>query len=253
MTAPDSVDDLLALLHEDWAAGRMRSLHGQDGRRLCDTEYDQRPATEHPYWDLVRLLPLDLEENRLWYSGHAIEVEWFHVPRQARREALTKRYAWSIPTPHDLTWLAAQLDGQAVVEVGAGTGYWAWQLQQTGVDVAAYDLHADEKNHYCDPITYHPVLRGTAEIAAVYPDRALLLCWPPYNTSMAAEALRAYEGDTVVYVGEPGGGCTADDEFHETLEKEWHEVSRAPRHVTWWGIHDYVTLWRRGPEDAESD
>lgn len=175
MTAPDDIDDLLALLRDAWAAGTMRRMLGDTpDRALCDTEHDQQPTTRHPYWEIVRQLPVDLDGHH-WEPRHAVEVGWFHVPDQVRRNALTKRYAWSIPTPHDLTWLAAQLDGQAVVEVGAGTGYWAWQLQQTGVDVAAYDRKAGLDNHFCDPITYHPVLRGTAEVTAVYPDRALLL------------------------------------------------------------------------------
>lgn len=245
MTAPDPVE-LVALLQQEWAAGRMQGIGGDSTQRLCDTEYDQQSEAENPYWDIVRLLPMDDTEHT--WREHAVEVEWFRVPEAVRRDALVRRYAWSIPTPHDMAWLAGQLGGQGVVEVGAGTGYWAWQLQQAGVDVAAYDRYASRDDHYREAVRYHPVATAPAEVAGEHPDRALLLCWPPYNTSMAAEALRAYEGDTVVYVGEPGSGCTADEEFHETLDKEWRQVGSAPRHVTWWGIHDYVTVWRHGQE-----
>jgi hypothetical protein len=72
----------------------------------------------------------------------------------------------------------------------------------------------------------------------------MFLCWPPYDTRMAEEALRAYAGNAVVYVGEGYGGCTANDAFHERLKADFECVYSVelPR---WFGIHDHMTIWRR--------
>ena len=37
-----------------------------------------------------------------------------------------------------------------------------------------------------------------------YPDRALLLCWPPWGTDVASRAIQSYRGSTVLYVGDEG-------------------------------------------------
>jgi hypothetical protein len=78
-----------------------------------------------------------------------------------------------------------------------------------------------------------------------HPDRALFLCWPSFDDPWAAQALACYAGDLLIYAGEGEGGCTADDEFFKLLEAEWDELEYSPRHVTYRGIHDYLTAYRR--------
>ena len=40
-------------------------------------------------------------------------------------------------------------------------------------------------------------------------ERTLVLCWPPYDDDAASYAvLRAYRGDTLIYIGEPDEGAT---------------------------------------------
>jgi hypothetical protein len=76
-----------------------------------------------------------------------------------------------------------------------------------------------------------------------HPDRTLMLCWPPYDTPMAAMALRRFKGDTVVYIGEGGGGATGDGDFHEMLER-WEEVELVAL-PQWPGIRDYLYVYSR--------
>jgi len=45
--------------------------------------------------------------------------------------------------------------------------------------------------------------------------------------------------------GEPEGGCCADDAFFGMLDAEWDEVGDCPHHVTFGGIHCYLTEYRR--------
>jgi hypothetical protein len=130
--------------------------------------------------------------------------------------------------------------------MGAGTGYWASLIAAAGGDVIAFDRHPPKvvRNPWFNSgvASYFPVARGGVPRAGRYPDRTLLLCWPPMD-GMANRALRCYRGSTLIYVGE-NGGCTGDGAFHRRLEREWEEVKfvAIPQFP---GIHDYVSVYRR--------
>jgi hypothetical protein len=210
-------------------------------------------GVENPLWEMIRHIP-----GAPSWRGDRIEPDFVHAvmtpeTRQLDRFNLCARFSWSIPSPGDMRWLARLLDGRGVVEIGAGSGYWAWQMVQVGIDVLAYDPNLPgPDNRYVKHELFHPVLPGDDRMAAHYPDRALLLCWPPYSDSTAADALRAYGGDLLVYIGEPEGGCTGDDEFHKLLDSEWDEAGASPFHVTWSGIHCYMTAYRRRVKAVEA-
>ncbi len=87
------------------------------------------------------------------------------------------------------------------------------------------------------------VVKNDADTFDVPVEHTLMLCWPPYDNSMAIEALRRYRGKTVIYVGEGNGGCTADDAFDEELSTKWTLVDELmiPQ---WRGLHDSVHVYR---------
>ena len=78
-----------------------------------------------------------LEEFQSRYNGSY----FFHE----LRDELVKKYAWAVPTEASIEAIAAL---GPIVEVGAGTGYWAWLLRQVGATVEAYDV-APGDNHWC--------------------------------------------------------------------------------------------------------
>ncbi|CAL9677589.1 hypothetical protein SUDANB95_07915 (plasmid) [Actinosynnema sp. ALI-1.44] len=212
---------------------------------LAESPFDQAPVPgrPNPYWDEIRTLRLDRDVQHYAGTDHAIPVE-LDDPIQRR---LVRTYAHAIPTPSDLDWIADVLDGRAVVEVAAGNGYWAWQLTLAGVkDVAAFDRdpYGDARADGPGP-RYHRVDHGEHEVAARYSDRALMLCWPPPGEPLAADALRAYAGDLLIYVGEPKGGCTADRAFFHALASGWRSLGHSPRHVTYGGLHCRVEAYKR--------
>ena len=57
------------------------------------------------------------------------------------RDPASHLYAYAIPDPRAIKLIANEGD---VCEVGAGTGYWAHLLRESGVDVTAYDSHAGD-------------------------------------------------------------------------------------------------------------
>jgi len=217
----------------------------------------------NPYWEIVKDLPEEKWKPK-WLENRFVPESFpdinpktytpddFLEAQKVSRRELVRKYSWAIPEPGVIEWLVIQLAGKPVLEIGAGTGYWAWQLAQHGVDVIAYDLYpvTEKENDFHpkvhNPQEFYPVLRGSVEVGSCYPERALFLCWPPYANSFAHDALEAYHGDTLVFCGEEWGGCTGGDDFFELLAKEWHEVARNDNHPQWSGIHDELIVYQRG-------
>ena len=157
------------------------------------------------------------------------------------REELRRRYAYAIPNDEAIM---ACVRRSPIIEVGAGLGYWASLIAQQGGDIIASDNGSSRI--LSTEAQYVPVeTMDASEAAAKYPDRSLLLIWPPYSEPMAANALRAYAGRTVIYVGEDDGGCTGDEEFHRILAEEWKE-SEGIAIPQWWGLHDALWIYERG-------
>jgi hypothetical protein len=131
-----------------------------------------------------------------------------------------------------------------ILEVGAGCGYWASLLRARGVDMLVTDKSPKKWGYWTWKKKWTLVERHDHRIAKKANDSALLMIWPDYNDAWAEKALKGYRGDTVIYIGEGHGGCTADDGFHELLDKKWtkHDTVNIP---TWWGVRDYLMLYKR--------
>jgi len=155
------------------------------------------------------------------------------------RQSLVKKYAWAIPNEEALQTLVKYAP---IVEIGAGTGYWARCLRERGVDIKAYDKKP-YSNTYADN-QWTAVSVGRARKAKQFSDHTLFLCWPPYASSLAYDCLRLYRGKTLVFVGESNGGCTGDDAFFDLLDKNYtcKEVVHLPN---WFGLHDYLCVYVR--------
>ena len=157
-----------------------------------------------------------------------------------RRKAVMAM-AWAVPTQQVLSTIE-EYSPNGVVEMGAGTGYWAGLLRKRGVDVVAYD-EAPHHNSHADG-EWSEVLRGGPEMVRLHPNRTLLLCWPPFWNGLANQSTRMFLGDTLVYVGEGSGGCTGGPWFHQRLDRGWDQVldMQIPQ---WDGLHDSVMFYRR--------
>jgi hypothetical protein len=103
-----------------------------------------------------------------------------------------------------------------IVEIGAGTGYWARLATEAGADIVAYDSRppvAGRKKVVAwaeETGTYFPVRRGGPGMVRFHQDRTLFLCWPPHGHDMAIDSLRRYEGGNrhtlVTELSESGAG-----------------------------------------------
>lgn len=171
-----------------------------------------------------------------------------HAPILSR---LDLYYSRAVPT-------AAALDAAKgagpLVELRAGSGYWAALLAARGADIVAYEASPRRT------ATHAPVAAGGVDVLARHRDRALLVVCAVYGDDdergdggepWDAAALRAYAGDTLVHVGAfSSPRCPSPNTssaFQALCRAEW-TVSRtiapivdlASRHLP-----DTLTVWTR--------
>jgi hypothetical protein len=161
------------------------------------------------------------------------------MERYVLRQALVAKYAWAVPSDAAIELL---LRYSPLVEMGAGTGYWAGLIRSAGGDVIAYDRYPppDPRNrwHAGHP-TWSEVQPGGVKRLRLHPDRTLFLCWPPDDEPMGIESVTAYPGRTVVFAGETG----ADIDLARQLDR-WDVVETLDL-PQWEGIRDRLFVLRR--------
>ncbi len=166
------------------------------------------------------------------------QVEYFDtLEGGVAMEVCRRVYSYAVPDDRALDEIAKH---GPIVEIGAGLGYWAGLLRARGVDVVAYDDYSwDLIGPRCIDVR-----RGNPTAVIQHADRALFLCWPPYDTPMAHDALSLYKGSTVIYIGEGSEGCTADDSFHRALDDGWRRLGGVAIPQLPY-VHDHLEIYQR--------
>jgi hypothetical protein len=175
------------------------------------------------------------QESRLEVSAYA---EQFYL-----REKMLKGFCFAVLTEEMIDKIKPY---GPILEVGAGTGYWAREFKKRGIDYLATDAYALPNNKYFpDSKAWEHVYTYTAVDAVKrFPDKTLLMCWPEYTKSWAVEALKEYKGDIFIYIGEEEGGCCADDDFFEHLHSHWDEREELDM-PQFFGLHDVAIIYER--------
>ncbi|WP_370970094.1 hypothetical protein [Amycolatopsis sp. cg9] len=237
-------------------------LQGTGDQRM-DAAFDLRfvhymtvdaSISTNPYWDIVEPFVFESEGRRVVNGGRAEGSSRLGYAAMILQAA----YAYALPSPETLRWVAAATSGRPLIELGAGRGYWAAQLARQGLAVEAYDVDPPgaaqnpsfpatrgQRDAWYDVGSLEDFARRKEDIK----DKALFLCWPPgWGNKMASECLIDFEksgGAEVIFVGEPRGGKTGDDQFFEILSKRWTLASQDPKFVSWWNLKDVAQHWVR--------
>jgi hypothetical protein len=166
-----------------------------------------------------------------------------------RQDFITK-YAFSIPL---YPFLSIIKEYSPIVELGAGTGYWAWCLRQMGVDITAFDRlppgETDpwlwyEGNRWFNDSWFN-ISEGDERVLSAYPVHSLLLIWPEIHDPMAFRALKVYReagGRILIYIGDPGSSGGKD--FHDTL-REFRKILEMEM-PSWPGINERLFVYNLG-------
>ena len=269
---PDRWDDLKALLKDE---KRLRSEYPKVAEYLdmasrlagtgdaeADAQFDLRlvhymtggsAVSANPYWDIVEPFTVDRDGQRLVNGGK----ENGSARLAFAQMLLQSTYAYPIPSPETIEWIAEFCGDLPIVELGAGRGYWAAQLARTGLEVEAYDSQPPDKVENPSfpraagqrDVWHH--VGDLAEFAsrARSADYVLFLCWPPgWGDAMSSEALEAFEkngGRRLIYIGERKGGKTGNDAFFGALSARWRLETVDPRFVSWWTDCGVAEGWVR--------
>ena len=185
------------------------------------------------------------------------------------RTELCSYFAWAIP---NTTALQTLLNLGPILEIGAGTGYWAYLLSKQGGDVVAYDM---KDSHEGQSYRFrHSLVQdgGIEQIQAkCHSHRTLLLCWPDIveesveddadRGSFSLDCLTHYShGDVLAYIGElgphvvrtkkgwgdvfPPGGSSSSAAFQVELKESFDLVTRVCL-PNWPPYNSHLTIWRR--------
>ena len=157
------------------------------------------------------------------------------------RKNLVSRFAWAVP---DDTAIKMICEYSPIIEIGAGTGYWASLISEQGAKIICFDKFLSD-NTYGHKKQYIPINSGDHTVLEKFsPKMTLFLCWPPCDEDMAYDCIKAFKGKYFIYIGEGPYGCTGDDKFHEELENNWnwlnsHDIPQ------WSGLHDELNIYKR--------
>lgn len=201
----------------------------QADAEMSRPKLDKLKAAGWKYEDIITSLTIA--------GGELLPIRW--------RDWCVIEYAWAIPSAEAIDMLASQ---GTVIEIGAGSGYWAHRVIEAGGDVRCFDpLQWKTGETWLGqpiPQEWTPVVRIPHDEVAIAESATLFICWPDYEASWAAETLDAYPGDTFIYVGEGAGGCCGDDRFHDMLDADWEirKVIYIPQFV---GIRDLCIHYTR--------
>ena len=172
-------------------------------------------------------------------------LEMFHL-----RDSFIERFGFGVLTSRVVQEIVAAVGPEArILEVGAGNGYWSFELENAGLDVLATDPGGwDEWWTELRPNEYGVVERlDGVEAVRRHDDRnTLLMVWPEME-EWPTETLEAFTGHQLVLCGEtPGVGCTGNQSLAHLLERDWelHEAVSVPNFPM---ISDYVSVWTRQP------
>jgi hypothetical protein len=120
------------------------------------------------------------------------------------------------------------------LEVGAGTGYWSYELRRAGCTSIATDIY--EPGTAAVPDLRYPFRRRhcfvdviatpAQEAVREHAEKTLLMVWPEAGEEWSCDALTAYGGERLIYVGVPERGRLQDDRFHDAIEQSWSLETR---------------------------
>ncbi len=196
-------------------------------------------------------LQAQAEELRL----NAFQWPAWDVLSEHGRELYLK-YSYAIPNDEAIETISKF---SPLIEVGAGSGYWAKLLTDQGADILAFDNYSWTTlgDAYKNSQTWFDVKKADESILTSDSGRTLFLCWPPRGSQFSSNALKNYQGKTVIYVGEtpdhPGlrffdtierQPSMANRTFFDLLKTKFHLIKTVSI-PNWPGYQDQVYIYER--------
>ena len=196
------------------------------------------PDVAQIYADIKELTKCCLTENKKLIEKKILQDHDCDINFLVLRNDFVSKYSWAIPTHEIIKEMVGFIKNDVTIEIGCGTALWTYLLKKEGCQIIPVDLISSAN-------CFTNIIQGDA-ISSInkFAADVLILIWPPYNNSMAHDSLKDFGGDRVIYIGESFYGCTADDKFHELLEKKWQLVKKSYI-PTWPCVNDFVMFYKK--------
>lgn len=160
------------------------------------------------------------------------------------RQPFTSMFSFAMPCREAIDFIASH--SRSIVEVGAGTGFWASLLARAGVDIVATDI-GPEGGDFQQKGTHFPVLKQEATDAVLAnPERDLLVIWP-YKGPWLTRAVKALApSKLVIFCGEFHEHMGADAEFFDMVRNvDLFEPIASFDMVRFSGMRDWMVVVRK--------
>lgn len=160
--------------------------------------------------------------------------------------------------------LAYILEDKKCLEVMAGNGLLSRCLQDREVDVIATDKSLPIDNKYfplrTEAFTEIRQMDAIDAIREYGKDiDVLIMSWPPYGDDIASRCVEELHdvnpNAEILYIGESFGGCTANDDFFDKVERvEWDEDMHDlyDSYTPFNGLHDNFEFYRYAEDDIDN-
>jgi len=156
------------------------------------------------------------------------------------RQELVNKYSWAVPTDEAIDAIVKFSEWNGLIDFGAGSGYWSMLVAKKGINVIAVDNWTADK-----PELWFDVQTGSYEYLKMAGGRVLFMCWIPQYTDMGLMALKTWNGDKFIMVGEPAPArSNANPEFFEYLEANYSLVKMVDI-PNWFNHNDEVFFYER--------
>lgn len=157
------------------------------------------------------------------------------------RDQFHANYAWSIPSREAVRTVGKFIDkySDCVISIGSGRALWEYLL---GEFTDKTIITTDDKSWEVDS-TFLPVEDlNSVDAVGKHKCNTMLVIWPPYNDSMAYDAITIQSPQFCIYIGEGIDGCTSNDDFHNYLNEKYCLVGTVSI-PNWDRLHDKTFIY----------
>ena len=142
------------------------------------------------------------------------------------RDLYVQHYGFVAINENFIDDLSSIIGNDRVLEVGAGTGFLAKNLQDKGINLIPVDNSINDmeinENSYGFRKTFTNIVETDAKNYLkenLIKFDTILMVWPPLGESLSSDIFKEMNpGQKLIYIGEGSGGCTGNDEFFQILK-----------------------------------
>ena len=164
---------------------------------------------------------------------------------RAMRQRFINKFGFTVVTRQTVQWIKQHAGDGPYVEIGAGNGYLAKELNHSGFVVFPTDRNSLDANNYALGNVPHTAIERYDGLDALheYQDCDVLWSWPPPHTS-TTQILNQIKGRKLVYIGDLHDMGNTDPASYATLQSDFRlEHEHQNHHFE--GIQEVIAVFSR--------